>query len=408
MNPTILTQGQSFQGGTVKYDAQTGKELTTGQTTTLNPAPPPSNAGGITNTGGITMPKISYPKSSTGPVNGLLSYYGSTVDYGLKEAERLASESAAAKTTQTKQTFPFLSALMGSKTPIQVREQAQEETGVNASAYFAAQKASLDELKALNEEYNAEKAKMEEAINATRDNSIGASAGAIDSNVAKIERDYGVRLSQMSSNINTKAAIYEAEQGRFKEAQDYVNQAVADATAETRYNMDMFRTFYDMNQDVIDSLDSKYQDAFKLAMTSAEKAYELDYETKLKAISNAAGLGKTTGYIGLLQDSINAGASPLQAADEVRNFLQQNGVTVSQEDIDYWAREASKLKADPNYISDPVPPDASPEKRSLLSRFFGGSSTPRTSTPQTTSLLPNVYSPETNAQVNSFWSGLFN
>jgi hypothetical protein len=246
----------------------------------LPKATPPTNVTAITNTPSFSVPSPSPSLGNTSSVGGLVSFYDQAFKVYDQQQSDLQNQITQAKTTQATETAPWYSKLVGAKTPEEVRSSAMSDTGVDAKEYFALQKASLEEIRKLNEDYNAEVAKKDEEINRLRDNSEGRSEGGISQEVARVENRYATRLNQISANINTKSAIFEAEQGRFAEAQQYINQAVQDATADTRYNLELFDTFYKTNQDTIDSLESKYQDAFKSALGFAEQKYQTDFEIK--------------------------------------------------------------------------------------------------------------------------------
>jgi len=173
----------------------------------------------------------------------------------------------------------MLSKLMGSTTsPSEARTAAQNETGINPANYFAEEKAKIAEIEVLTQEYNSVKAAMEQQIAGSYDKM--ASNNFISNQQAQITRNAAPKLNMLSANINSKAAVLQALQGRFNEAQNYVNQAVQDATADTKYQMDIFSTFYQMNQDSINRLDSIYQDSFKISMDLATTAYEQQYAEK--------------------------------------------------------------------------------------------------------------------------------
>jgi hypothetical protein len=62
------------------------------------------------------------------------------------------------------------------------------------------------------------------------------------------------------------------QEGDFDTAQQYINQAIADKTADQKYNLDLFQTFYQMNQDSIDRLDKNQQQAIQNAADEADRA----------------------------------------------------------------------------------------------------------------------------------------
>lgn len=175
----------------------------------------------------------------------------------------------------------MLSKLLGSTTsPSDARTAAEAKTGVNVTNYFAEEKAKIAEIGSLTEEYNAVKAAKDAQIATTQDRM--GSMNFINNQTAQIERNAAPKLNELSANINSKAAVLQASQGMFNEAQSYISQAVADSTADTKYKMDLFTTFYTVNQDSIDRLDKIYQDAFKTSMDLATVAYTQQVDEKTK------------------------------------------------------------------------------------------------------------------------------
>lgn len=248
--------------------------------TTLPPATPPGSAGAITT--GINTPQIPTTTPTAGNISGAsagTASLGTFFDTLVKQNEENARQRAEAEKTRQAETQSTLSKLMSSITsPAAARTAAQAETGITPANYFAEEKAKIEEIGKLTEEYNSVKAARDAQIAGTQDKL--ASMNFINNQTAQIERNAAPRLNELSANINSKAAVLQALQGRFNEAQTYVNQAVQDATANTKYQMDLFNTFYQINQDSIDRLDTIYQDAFKTKMSLAQTAYEQDVKSK--------------------------------------------------------------------------------------------------------------------------------
>ena len=161
---------------------------------------------------------------------------------------------------------------MNRDTAAETRANALEDTGIIPAEYFADQKSRITEIESLTTEYNAVKAARDQQIAQTNDK-LG-SMNFINNQIAQIERNSAPKLNEISANVNAKAATLQALQGNFAEARQYADQAVADATAEQKYQFDLFSTFYQINQDQIERLDSKYQNAFNQSLQLAQQEYE--------------------------------------------------------------------------------------------------------------------------------------
>ncbi len=176
-----------------------------------------------------------------------------------------------------------------------------------------------------------------------------------------------------------------------------------------KFNLDMYTTLYSLNQDSIDRLDSKYQIALKEAKDDAEKAYTIAYDEKSKvgqlmldnpqaqisitddfatALSKIAANPKPSkpdiygsaegGYyqqvydpttntykntrvtggtggggagssnlIDVLQEAINNGATPEQAAREAASVSEAAGIPVDQKTLNSLTTQARSLTKAP-------------------------------------------------------------
>ena len=243
---------------------------------------PPSSAANITNNFSSTsIPSTQY---SGGNISGALGgTAGVRAEVGSLEkmiADERARALAAEQTRQT-ESQSLLTKYLGSTTsPADARAKAQAETGINSADYFTDQKTRIAEIGTLTEEYNNVKMMKDQQLAATQDKL--ASNSFINNQSAQIERNAAPKLNQLSANINSKAAVLQALQGRFNEAQDYVRQAVADATADTRYKMDVYKEFYKLNEDNFDRVESIYSNSFKQSLALAEDQYRIDVANKTK------------------------------------------------------------------------------------------------------------------------------
>lgn len=241
----------------------------------------PFDISSITPSASVKTPQMNPQTPGINGVDSRMAFYQSAFDTYSKQAKDVQAQEDKQRELQAKQTKPYLDALQGAKSPSQVASDSWSKTGIDANQYFASEKAQIAEIGSLNVQYNNLVAARDNQIASTQDKY--ATTNFISNQVAQINRNAAPELNRISANINAKAALLEASQGMFSEAQKFVNQAVDAATADLKYNFDMYNEFYNQNQDVIDKLDTKYQDAFKNAMGIAEKAYtyQQDQTTKV-------------------------------------------------------------------------------------------------------------------------------
>lgn len=242
----------------------------------LPTAQAPTTASGVTTMGGVNMPTVN---AGAGNIFNALASTAGTSSY-IETQQKIAEErqrqiEAQQKALQTS-TQPLLERLLGSKSPTGARADATEDSGI---AELRAQKlAKIAEIESLTQEYNATKAAMEAQIAQSYDK-LGSN-NFINNQIAQIQRNAAPKLNMLSANINAKAATLQVLQGDIAAAQDAINQAVQDATAEFKYNYDVFSMFYEMNRDILTSLDAPYQQAYESALEFSRVQYEQQLNEK--------------------------------------------------------------------------------------------------------------------------------
>jgi hypothetical protein len=106
--------------------------------------------------------------------------------------------------------------------------------------------------------------------------------------------------------MNTKASYIQALQGNMAEARYLMDQAVEDATYETKFKLDAINVMMTQNNALINRLDSRYQNAMNQAFELAKYKYEED-----KADKNFAG------EMALRYNSIGANIKVTDSRDDV-------------------------------------------------------------------------------------------
>lgn len=331
--------------------------------------------------GPVEMPKTETSAPDLSNVKGRVDFNQTVADYYAKQAEAAKAEKEAAGDSKLATLADeSLSRFENLPNINEVRTQAKSLTGMDDQAvqdYFAQSQASRKELATLTAQYDNLLAQRDQAIESRRTAGGGTTAGT-DMAVAQITRDFNFRLNQQSAIIKTKSAMMEALQGNFTEAQNFITQAVNDATYETKFNLDMFQTFYGRYESQLEKLDSKYNDAIKNSLAAAQDAYTQEYQEKLKLgelminpdyknagitlndsletafakiSSGIAGgtIGNDEAGVGsaqdLLQLSIDADLSPETAARDVALYYQNTlGINVTPKMVDQWTEQARKLK----------------------------------------------------------------
>jgi hypothetical protein len=328
----IYQGGQSMPAyGTAAYNAQFTKPTTT---TTTKAATTPSTTGstsggywtegkvvnGVNIGGGVYVPPTTTPTSVaqtnpvstiktpvTSPTTGSVSGANATTEAitslvkSLEEqAAQYKKEADAIAKQQAENSKSILDYFKSAKTPEQAKIEAQKEVGFAPADYFAQQKAGLAEIKSLSDRYAAmEAAKMQQI--AQVEGSM-ASTNFRNNQIAQINRNAAPEMNLLSAQINSKTAVMAAEQGMFNEARQYVAQAVRDATADTEFKLNTMKMFYDMNQDTLDRIDTKYKEALELSISEEQRKLEnernaaSDYYNNLAKIKPDIFGSAETGY----------------------------------------------------------------------------------------------------------------
>lgn len=234
----------------------------------------PTNVSNV-NTG-IKSPVIPASVPSSGNIsNAVAATAGSKNFY-----ETVAKRQDALAAEQKANAKPFLDKLIGSPNPAEARAAATAQTGINPTEYFTEQKAKIAEIETLTSEYNAAVANRDQQIAALTGQGRGIPIDLLNNQAAQIERNAAPKLAQLSSNISTKTAVLKALQGNFAEATDFINQAVADATSDTKFNLDMYMAFSSLNADSISRLDTTYQKAIDASLAAAQNEHEENVKNK--------------------------------------------------------------------------------------------------------------------------------
>jgi hypothetical protein len=211
-------------------------------------------------TGQINLPEQERVTPDLSSAQGTMSYYNQLIkDEEARAAKLEADRQQAIKDREAQRTKQsgILDALKGVG---QKRTEELTTLGFEPTAQFAQQKAQLAEIDALYQDYN----KVMSDFETQKDAIMGRTGGTIDfanAEVAKITRTANSILGLKSSNIKSKLAIMEYQQGNFENAQKFVDQSISDYTAGLTADYNMLESFIEDNNDLITSLGTEYTNA---------------------------------------------------------------------------------------------------------------------------------------------------
>lgn len=244
----------------------------------------PGVNGALNQIAPVTMPNTKISSGNTSDATSLTAGAATQIDTMQKfftDQANLAKQQAdALQSNADNAKSSILSIFNSTPTSAQTRADAYAKIGIDPATYFADQKTKITEIDSLNKEYNAVKAAADQQKAQLTGQGRGITTDFLDNQAAQIDRNAAPKLNELSANINSKAAVLQALQGNFNSASNLVNQAVADATADTKFKVDSLTTFYNMNKDSITRLDTQYQNAITQAVSLAKTQYDEQVQEK--------------------------------------------------------------------------------------------------------------------------------
>ncbi len=129
--------------------------------------------------------------------------------------------------------------------------------------------ADLKEIQSLQESYDTlSAAKDQMLLNAEN---LVAPMNIIEGKQAQINKQMNLELNAKANQINTKTAFLQLQDQQVDKAVTFMNNAITNHLAEQRVELQAFGQFYDINQDLLTSIDTKYQDMFNLAYQESKE-----------------------------------------------------------------------------------------------------------------------------------------
>lgn len=323
MNPTTLTQGQQFQGGTVQFDAQTGARLGTGQTTTI-----PTIEASKLGTSSSALPAVNTPTTAT-------QNLGIQASSSMIQPVTPTTETVVTPTTDRNTILQSLMDLINKQgTKGAETIQAQEEAGV-----FAQQQ----KLTELQNQYTAKEqayAKQEEEI---RKNATGALSSGVQIQLDNLSRQKNSELADIAINVNMTKGLYDT-------AFDIAKTKIDAEFEPIQAQIDGLKIAYDFLQnDLTDSEKMKAQALINEQQSQADFERDkklLDYKARIDlnqtmAEAEAKGLSGTES-----QFKAGAFANRLEQANPILEQLAGKFSNMSQ------VRFMAQLKL-PSYAQSP-------------------------------------------------------
>jgi hypothetical protein len=275
------------------------------------------------------------PTTGIGNASGSVEYAKSINDQYTKYIADMQAQQQALMDKQKTETSGWKSLITGSKSPDQVTQEAQAKWDLEE----AKNAAEVAEIQTLIGNYDKLKAEEQAALDASA-NKL-APMTFIRGEQLQIQNTFGRRQNELSAEINRRTAFLEYKQGRLDKAQEYVKNAVAAATAEQKYNMDMYNFFYDENQDIINSLDTKITNALNQSRADAKWVYEQSVAAAQRKFDNDLKLAKPGTNNGASDtkfwSAITSGKNELQQGEpwgNVWNRIKQQFPNASDTEID--------------------------------------------------------------------------
>jgi len=264
---------------------------------TLPPTQAPSSAGSVVPSSSVNL--STTVAASPNVADAISDLAG--IKTGIESADKAIEEYAKLKMgwMQQMQTSvtPFLQKFLGAKTSQQTFDEALVASGINERAYYADQRSKVAEIESLNNKYSQLQADKDAQV-AALTNRPGSTRNFLNAQVNQIERVATPELNRIAANINAKTATLQSLQGNYQTAIARASTAANLAAADQKMAYDQYKTFYDLNKDQFDALDSVYKEAYTFQMNKALTDYQqtlADKETigKLIVSNPKAGISIT-------------------------------------------------------------------------------------------------------------------
>jgi hypothetical protein len=227
-----------------------------------------------TNVGGANIPNYPQYNYDTSKAGAFIDSQSTADDLLMKFANQTLDRQQQA--IQEKSKWGGIMQSTAEKLGLIGQQRQQEFTNVfgeSQQQYFAGRAADRAALKALQDDYTKAVAARDQQI-AEQHGSM-ASTNFINNQIAQINRNANVLLSQKSGDINTRLAQMQMKAGDYADALQSANQAVDDYVSALKIDFDMAKTFYSENADLINSLGKDYKDA--LIQYQNQKNQEIEW-----------------------------------------------------------------------------------------------------------------------------------
>jgi predicted metal-dependent phosphoesterase TrpH len=285
-----------------------------------------------------------------------------------------------------------------------IKEQ-MEKYGVPET--FEKIKALTPEITALNQELaNLQARELQEISNIQTNPQFSVQYASREAR--RVSREYAIKQMGVSAELGAKTALMQAYQGNIATARNLISDVVEAMNYDTNQKLQDIRTFIDMNQDFIDSLEADqknilnniqnywetkarqdrqdYQNQLNLIIDAANKGVNLGigvedvkrmsleditklYQTKVSPVIAEREVSKAelekiglTIFDDVLQKAIDAGATPQQAVEAAQIYASNLGITLKKEDLGQLLAKAKTLTPTPvSPIPTPSPITPTPE-----------------------------------------------
>lgn len=173
-----------------------------------------------------------------------------------------------------KQEDSWLNKIIGAKTSEEVAQDTASEIGFSTSEYLTQRKTDIAEMESLQKQYQSLTEQRDQELLGLEQNA-GFSKSYLNKELTYAEQKWNLRLSAQAGIINTKAAIMKLKDENYTMANQYINQAVTNATAELKLQYDRYDKLRQDNKDLFDDLGDDYRTVY----ATSEKKALMDYQT---------------------------------------------------------------------------------------------------------------------------------
>ena len=248
------------------------------------------------------------------------------------------------------------------------------------------QQSLIGQLTEYQKQINAIEAEKTQRLLGAEQRMMGGLKSVLRGEQELIERQYNARIAAKSAEAGVVEMEYNLMRGMREEAFQMADIVMKYKMFEYDQKISDLNWIKDIYTEMTAEENREWEKQFKMAQFEADEAYRRE---RLNLDREAAVPGTLSSFTDVMQQVIDAGGTPEQAAREAAIASANMGVSVNQKQLTAWTEQARKMKMTPT----PVQPTPKPITPIETGRYFPSA------------LSETIEAP--GKAVGQFWENLF-